>query len=300
MKVLVTGGAGFIGSHLVDLLIAEGFTVAVVDDLSHGKKENVNKKATFFHEDIKSPRLERIFSQFKPDVVNHHAALVSVPESQKRPLKHIDTNVAGTLKLLEAGKKSGIKQFIFASSVAVYGDTNRLPVAEDHPLQPISIYGVSKATAESYVGLYKESFTPTIFRYANVYGPRQNGGAEGGVVAIFCEQLKKGQPVTIFGDGKQTRDFVFVGDVARANLQAIVGRTAGVFNISTQKATSINQLYTLMSRAAGSSGKPLYKQAKLGDICHSLLDNRLAKKMLTWQPKHSLPEGLKVTVEGFL
>jgi UDP-glucose 4-epimerase len=299
LKVLVTGGAGFIGSHLVDLLIAEGFTVAVVDDLSHGKRENVHPKATFFHEEITSPRIERIFSTFKPNVVSHHAALVSVPQSQRYPLKDADTNVVGTLKLLEAGKKSGISQFIFASSVAVYGNTDHLPIKETEPRRPISIYGVSKATAELYVGLYQESFTTTIFRYANVYGPRQDASAEGGVVAIFCEQLKKRQPVTIFGDGKQTRDFVFVGDVARASKQAILKRKGGIFNVSTGQATSINQLYTLLEKGAGSSDKPFHTKARAGDIRQSVLDNHMAQEKLTWQPNLSLQEGLKLAWESF-
>jgi UDP-glucose 4-epimerase len=200
---------------------------------------------------------------------------------------------------LEAGKKSGISQFIFASSVAVYGNTDHLPIKETEPRRPISIYGVSKATAELYVGLYQESFTTTIFRYANVYGPRQDASAEGGVVAIFCEQLKKRQPVTIFGDGKQTRDFVFVGDVARASKQAILKRKGGIFNVSTGQATSINQLYTLLGRRAGRSDKPFHTKVRAGDIRQSVLDNHMAQEKLTWQPNLSLQEGLKLAWESF-
>lgn len=292
MRILVTGGAGFIGSHIVDLLITEGFTVAVVDDLSHGKKENVNSKATFFHEDIKSPRLERIFLKFNPDVVSHQAALVSVSQSQKHPLKDVETNVAGTLKLLGVSKKAGIKQFIFASSVAVYGETKKLPIKETEPLQPISIYGISKATAESYVRLYKDSFIPTVLRYANVYGPRQDGSAEGGVVAIFCGQLKQSKPVMIFGDGKQTRDFVYVADVARANYLAIKKKAGGVMNISTDEEITILDLYQLCQQVTGVKRPPIFALPRTGDIFRSVLGNKLARKRLGWKPTISLKKGL--------
>jgi len=300
LRILVTGGAGFIGSHIVDLLIEKGFTVAVVDDLSHGKKENVNKKAIFFHEDIKSTRLKRIFSQFKPGVVNHHAALVNVPESQKHPLKDVGTNVVGTLKLLEASKEAGIKQFIFASSVAVYGGIDNLPIKETEPLQPISIYGVSKAIAESYVRLYMDSFIPTVFRYANVYGPRQDGSAEGGVVAIFLQQLKNNQPGTIFGNGQQTRDFIHVSDVIRANYAALKQPRAGVYHVSTGKETSVRHLYKLCEQVTEKKLAPRLASVRPGDIHRSVLSNKKTQDTFTWKPRQTLENGLKETWESFL
>lgn len=296
MRILVTGGAGFIGSHIVDLLIEKGFTVGVVDNLSHGKKENINQRAFFFKEDIISPKLARIFSKFQPQTVSHHAALVNVSQSLKQPLKDAQVNITGTLQVLEAAKKTQVKQVIFASSVAVYGETANFPISETENLQPISVYGVSKATAEAYVGLYSQWFTPTIFRYTNVYGPRQDFQAEGGVVAIFVSRLKNGRRGIIYGNGQQTRDFVYVKDVAAANYLVIKKKLGGIYHISTNKETSILDLYHLCQRITGKQKEPLFEPVRPGDIYRSVLENIKAQKNLGWQPKVSLDKGLEETL----
>ena len=299
MRVLVTGGAGFIGSHIVDLLIKKGFQIAVVDDLSHGRKENVHKKASFFHEDINSPHLSRIFNKFKPQIVNHQAALINVQESLKHPLKDVQINVSGTLNIIEKSEAVGVKQFIFASSVAVYGDSKKLPIKENDSIKPISIYALSKATAEFYVKLYQERLKPTILRYANVYGPRQDSSAEGGVVAIFAKKLQNGKAVIIYGDGKQTRDFVFVEDIAQANYQAICKKASGIFNISTGKETSILELYKLCQKLTFSTKRPIFQPTRPGDLYRSVLDNGVAYRELGWQPRTALFKNLKKTFLSF-
>jgi len=288
LRILITGGAGFIGSHITDLYVKKGHQVAVIDSLSHGRKENVHKKASFFHADITSPQISRIFSKFKPQVVNHHAALVNVSESMKSPTMDGKVNVLGTLNLLENAKKAKVKQFIFASSVAVYGEPKKFPVKENARLRPISFYGISKLISEKYITLYKGDFLTTIFRYGNVYGPRQDSSAEGGVVAIFINNLVRNKDCIIYGDGKQTRDFVSVFDVAQANLLATEKKIGGVFNISTNKETSILDLYKLLKNKIDSKSQLRFAKPRKGDIKNSVLDNKKAKKVLAWRPKYGL------------
>jgi len=260
----------------------------VVDNLVHGKRENVHKKASFFHADITSPQINRIFSKFKPQVINHHAALVNVFQSMKSPTMDGKVNVLGTLNLLENAKKAKVKQFVFASSVAVYGEAKKLPIKENDPTAPISFYGINKLISEKYVSLHKNDFSTIIFRYSNVYGSRQDSSAESGVVAIFIQNLLKNKDCIVFGDGKQTRDFVYIGDVARANLLAAEKKTEGIFNISTNKETSILDLYKLLSNKIKLKGKIDFTKPRKGDIKKNVLDNGKAKRILGWRPKYDL------------
>jgi len=299
LRILITGGAGFIGSHITDLYIKKGHQVAVVDNLVHGKRVNVHRKASFFHTDITSPQISRIFSKFKPQVVNHHAALVNVSESMKSPTMDGKVNVLGTLNLLENAKKTKVKQFIFASSVAVYGEPKKFPIKEQDPKIPVSFYGISKYIGEKYTALYKGDFLTAIFRYSNVYGPGQDSSAEGGVVAIFINNLVRNKDCIIYGDGKQTRDFVSVFDVAQANLLAAEKKIEGVFNISTNKKTSILNLYKLLKNKIESKGKVNFTKSRKGDIKKSVLDNSRAKKVLAWRPKYGLKEGIGETINYF-
>lgn len=299
MRILITGGTGFIGSHIVDLLIEKGYQVAVVDNLSHGKKENVHKKASFFHENINSSRLQRIFSKFKPQIVNHHAALVNINSSMKNPTLDQKVNVLGTINVLQAAKKSKVRKFIFASSVAVYGEAKKFPIKEDDLTSPISFYGISKLIAEKYISLYNSIFPTTIFRYSNVYGPRQDASAEGGVVAIFINNLLKNRDCVIYGDGRQTRDFVFVKDVARANFLAIKSNKGGIFNISTNKETSVLGLYKLLKNKINRQEKLRFKEPRKGNIRKSVLGNKKAKKIFGWEPECSFEEGTERTIKYF-
>ena len=299
MRILVTGGAGFIGSHITDLLIEKGHKVAVIDDLSHGKRENINKKAVFFKEDICSPLIKKIFDSFKPEVISHQAALVNVNQSLQQPLADVSVNVGGTLQVLEAAKASKVRQVVFASSAAVYGDAVEVPVKESQEVRPISIYGVSKAAAEAYLRLYQDHFITTILRYANVYGPRQDSRAEGGVVAIFSQAIQKGRECRIFGNGRQTRDFVFVKDVAQANYSSIKKAKSGVFNVSAGREISILKLCCLCQEITGTKKEPIFNKSRKGDINRSVLANGLIKKSLGWQPKNPLKKGLIETMASF-
>ena len=253
MKALITGGAGFIGSHIADSLVKNGDSVVVVDNLQTGKLANLPSRVTFYREDITQPLLRGIFCREQPEVVFHQAAQVSVPKSVADPKLDVRINVLGAINVLEAAKASGVRKVIFASSAAVYGEPQYLPIDEAHPIAPQTPYGLAKHTVERYLALYRELYglRYTVLRYANVYGPRQDGGGEGGVVAIFAQRLSAGLVPTVFGSGEQTRDFVFVGDVAAANLAAIAQADGQVLNISTQKAISVNALYVKMAALWG-------------------------------------------------
>lgn len=302
MKILVTGGAGFIGSHVADRYLDAGHKVVVVDDLSSGKKENVPSGAVFYQADITGPDLEKIFAQEKFDCVNHHAAQIDVRASVKDPARDAWINIVGGVRLLELCEKYGVKKFIFSSTGgAIYGEQERFPADEKHPTRPCSPYGLSKLAFENYLSYYagRGVLEGVALRYSNVYGPRQNPKGEAGVVAIFIHALlNKKQPV-INGDGKQTRDFVFVQDVAQANLAALKLSGYQILNLGTGKETDINQLYEMIRLAAGEKVKAKHGPEKPGEQRRSVITNAKAKKLLGWSPRVSLVEGIRATVEWF-
>ncbi|RME45046.1 MAG: NAD-dependent epimerase/dehydratase family protein [Chloroflexi bacterium] len=301
MRILVTGGAGFIGSHIVEAYIAAGHTVTVVDDLSAGKREYVPAGATFYQMDIRDPQLSQVFEAEQPEVVNHQAALVSVPRSLADPVENTLVNVAGLVNVLEQARRHDVRQVIFASSCAVYGDPEHLPIREDHPISPLSPYGQSKWTGEHYLDLYRRMYGLSFaaLRYSNVYGPRQDPFGEAGVVTIFVEKMLAGMPVTIFDDGEQTRDFIYVGDVAKANLRALDLGDNGVYNISTGQAVTINQLFETLRQQTSYNREPRYDAPRPGDIRHSVLDPARAVRDLDWHPEMPFEEGLAQTIEFF-
>jgi UDP-glucose 4-epimerase len=301
MKVLVTGGAGFIGSHIVEAYIAAGHTVAVVDDLSAGKREYVPDEAAFYQMDIRDPELGRVFEAEHPDVVNHQAAQVSVPHSIADPVHSTSVNVAGLVNVLEQARRHQVRKVIFASSCAVYGDPAQLPIHEEHPIYPLSPYGQSKWTGEHYLQLYRRMYGLefTALRYANVYGPRQDPFGEAGVITIFVERMLADMPVTIYDDGEQTRDFVYVGDVAMANLRALGRGDNGVYNVSTGHAVTINQLFQMLRELAGYHHDPQYAPPRPGDIRHSVLEPARAMRDLSWQPATPFEQGLARTIRFF-
>ena len=301
-KVLVTGGAGFIGSHLVDAYLRAGHKVSIVDDLSTGKKANVNNKATFHNVSINDKKLEDVIKNEKPDIVSHLAAQISVKESMQDPVKDAETNVVGSLNLLNLCHKYGVKRFIFSSTGgALYGEPKYLPCDEEHHIQPLSGYGVSKRSLELYLMAYGPIWNLpfVILRYANVYGPRQDPFGEAGVVAIFARRMLKGEPVTINGTGKQSRDFVYVSDVVRANLIATENGTGGIYNIGTAKGTSVNEIFTHLKKETGYKLSAKHAPAIPGEVGNIYLKSDKAKRELAWAPTVVLEEGLQKTVEYF-
>lgn len=302
MKILVTGGAGFIGSHVVDAYLELGHDVVVVDDLSTGKKENLHPCARFYHLDIRDKSLEQVFAAEKPDVVNHHAAKVSVRESMVQPLLYADVNILGSLNLLELSRKYGVKKFIYISTGgALYGEPQYLPADEHHPIQPLDPYGASKACFEYYLPLYRSNYglSFTVLRYGNVYGPRQDPYGEAGVVAIFTGQMLRGEQAVINGSGEQERDFVYVSDVAQANVLALDRGDGGFYNIGTSIGTSVNEIFAKLKAATGYAMPPVHGPPKPGEVFKIYLDVDKAKRELGWQPVVGLEEGLRRTVDYF-
>lgn len=301
MKVLVTGGAGFIGSNVVDALVERGHDVAVVDNLSIGKESNVNKKARLHRCDICDvTELDKVFEKEKPEAVIHHAAQINVRESLRDPVFDARINVLGSINLLECCRKYDIKRIVYASSVAAYGEPKYLPVDENHPVSPLSPYGASKYVVEKYLDVYGAVYSlgSVILRYGNVYGPRQDPAGEAGVVAIFTDRMLAGQEITINDDGDQTRDFVYVGDVAKANVLALeknAGRQA--FNIGTGVPTSVNDIVGGLEKALSTKAKSRHGPAIKGEIRHIHLNIDLARKRLGFNPSIGLEEGLRRTVE---
>jgi len=303
VKVLVTGGAGFIGSHVVDKLIQEKCQVVIIDNLSTGLRENINPAATFIQLDIRNDEIFNLFMTEKFDFVIHLAAQTMVHKSLEMPDYDCDINILGTVNILEACRKANVKRIVFSSTAAVYGNVTALPVVETSQKAPTSFYGLSKLTCENYLSLYKEVYglDYMILRYANVYGERQGDGGEGGVISIFARKIRQDQPVLIFGDGSQTRDFIYVGDVANANYQSLlVDHANEVCNISTQTETSVNMLIDYMGNVAGKVVVRNYNEKREGDIYKSSLSNATARKNLDWQPHMILLEGLAKTYHSLI
>lgn len=303
MKVLVTGGAGFIGSHVVDRLIQENCQVVIIDNLSTGLLENINKAAQFVQMDIRSNQVLDLFVKGKFDYVIHLAAQTMVHKSLEMPDYDCDVNISGTVNLLEACRKTNVKRIVFSSTAAVYGNATNLPVIEATPKGPTSFYGLSKLTCENYLSLYNQVYGLEfmILRYANVYGERQGDGGEGGVISIFTRKIHHHQPVTIFGDGSQTRDFIYVGDIANANYQSLLSSYSNkICNISTQTETSVNTLIEYMAKVAGKTVTRVYAEMREGDIYKSSLSNCAAQEYLNWNPAMPLIEGLSKTYNSLI
>lgn len=302
-KILVTGGAGFIGSHVVDLFVSKGYEVVIVDDLSTGHAYNLNPAAKFYQLDIRDPGLHEIFDRERPDYVSHHAAQRDVRRSVVEPLFDADVNILGSINLIESAREFNVRHFLYISTGgAVYGEPQRLPCDETHPIQPICQYGASKHTVEHYLYMYNVNYglNYTVLRYPNVFGPRQDPHGEAGVVAIFTGKMLAGEPVTINGDGEQTRDFVYVGDCARANYLALtVDHQPGIYNLGWGRPTSINEIFAGLAKATGYDRSAFHGPHKLGETRHIYLDASKAKGELGWSPTVSLEDGLMQTVEYF-
>ncbi len=298
MNILVTGGAGFIGSHVVDAYINDNHNVVIVDDMSRGRKEFINPRATFHQISISDPQLANIIQKESIKVISHHAAQISVSDSVKNPVKDAESNIIGTLQLLQNAVECGIDKFIFASTGgAIYGEQDYFPAGEDHPQKPTSPYGLSKLSVEGYLKFYKEQYglKSIIFRYGNVFGPRQNPNGEAGVVAIFNNRLLKGQAPIINGDGEQTRDYIFVRDVVNANLLALKLNGSDTFNVGTGQETSVNELTHLILEVAESDIDVQTSKKNNFEQRRSCLDYKKLKGSLNWSPKVSLKEGLSET-----
>ena len=302
MKILVTGGAGFIASHISDAYIAAGHEVVIVDDLSSGKRGNLPAAAKFYHADIRTPEAREILRNERPQVLSHHAAQMDVRKSVADPAFDASVNVLGMINMLEGAREVGIEKVLFASSGgATYGEQSEFPAPESHPHNPLSPYGITKATGEHYLFYYHAVYgMPYVaLRYANVYGPRQDPHGEAGVVAIFSERLLEGKAPVINGDGKQTRDYVFVGDVVRANLSALDKPYVGPLNIGTGIETDVNTLYAHLRVLTGSPHPAQHGPAKAGEQRRSVIAIGRAAESLGWRPEVPLEEGLRRTVEFF-
>jgi UDP-glucose 4-epimerase len=301
-RILVTGGAGFIGSHVVDAYLAAGHEVAIVDNLSTGRRENLNPEAAFYEVDIRDPEaLAQVFDQVRPQVVNHHAAHIDVRVSVTAPHFDAETNVLGSLNLLEAARAAGtVRKLIYISSGgAVYGEPEYLPCDEEHPVHPLAPYGASKYAVEIYLDVYRQThgLTSTVLRYANVYGPRQDPLGEAGVVAIFTGRMLAGETPIINGSGEQARDFVYVKDCARANLLALDRGDNDVFNIGTGERTTVNRIAELLQLHTGYKGEIVHGPEQSGEVFEIYLDCTHARERLGWMPTVDLEEGLSRTVE---
>ena len=299
--VLVTGGAGFIGSHLVDRLVSLGHKVVVVDDLSSGRLQYVNKGATFYHTSVTNPSLEEIFEREQPEIVNHHAAQISVARSVKDPVKDGEVNIQGTLRIVELSRRFGVHKIIFASSGGtVYGEPAYMPCDEKHPINPMSPYALSKHVAEEYLSLYHQIYRlPYVtLRYGNVYGPRQDPHGEAGVVAIFAVAMLEGKQPRIFGSGDQERDFVYVDDVIDANILAM-SEGYGEYNIGSGQGTSVNRIFELLKDTLKYRWSPVHGPAKPGEVFKISLESSRCRQELGWSPKVPLEEGIQRAVEYF-
>jgi UDP-glucose 4-epimerase len=302
MKCLVTGGAGFIGSQVVDRLLQEGHEVVVVDNLVTGKRKNVPKTVQFYKLDIENPKLERIFRNERPSIIFHLAAQMNVRRSVEDPMFDAQVNVLGTLNVLEQASKHGARKVIFSSSGgAIYGEQQMFPAPESHITQPLSPYGISKLCGEHYLSYYSRlsGLQVVSLRYANVYGPRQDPEGEAGVVAIFIQKMLHREQAVVYGNGRQTRDFVFVEDVVEANLMAMGPDVEGTYNVGMGVETSINDLFRIVAELTKVEFKELHGPAKKGEQARSVVDATKLRHELGWEPKVDLREGLRRTVEYF-
>ena len=301
MNILVTGGAGFIGSHIVDALLDAGHTVTVLDNLRSGNPSFVHVGARFVHGDVRNPHMLELFRAMEFDAVYHEAAQTQVPLSMEQPGYDADENIMGLINVLEFCRKKQIKKVIFSSSAAVYGDTPHVPVTEDILPDPTSFYGLTKWMSERYLALYREAYglQYTVLRYSNVYGPRQGNGGEGGVIYTLAHAIHHDQALTVFGDGTQTRDFIYVKDVAVANAQALTKGEGHIFNISSGIETSIADIVAIMKNHSRTPLDVVYQAPRNGDIYRSSLANDAACQVLGWKPAVSLDEGIRTTMEYY-
>ena len=301
MRITVTGGAGFIGSHLVDRLIEDGHTVQVIDNLYTGNKEFVHSKAQFVELDIRDPKLYSVLEEFRPDYIFHEAAQTEVSTSMSDPMLDCDINLMGLINLLNAAVKLDVKKFLMPSSAAVYGNLDTLPLNEEMIGNPSSFYGLTKLTTEHYLRIYHEAFgLPYIcYRYSNVFGPRQGNGGEGGVISIFAKAIVQGSPIIIYGDGKQTRDFIYVDDVVEANILGMQHQVTGIYNVSTGISSSVNLLVDEFRNISGKDIEVVYDKPRLGDIRDSVLAIDKSEKELLFTAKYNLYDGLMKTYEYF-
>ena len=302
MRILVTGGAGFIGSHVCDALLARGHEVVALDDLSSGKPENLDPRVRLITADVRSAAAFGAILAWRPQAICHLAAQISVRRSVEDPGHDADTNVLGLVNVLEAARRAGARKIVFSSTGgAIYGEQDMFPAPESHALRPVSPYGCAKAAGELYLGYYERQYglECIALRYANVYGPRQDPHGEAGVVAIFSQRLLAGRACDIYGSGEQTRDFVYVADVARANLLALESGFAGTLNIGTGVETSVNRLHALLARAAGVDIAPRRLPAKPGEQMRSAIDPAQAGRVLGWRPQTPLEDGLRATLDFF-
>jgi UDP-glucose 4-epimerase len=302
LNILITGGAGFIASHVSDAYIAEGHNVVIVDDLSGGFQENINPKARFYRLDIRSDKLADVFKEEKIDIVNHLAAQMDVRRSVTDPKFDASVNVIGGLNLFECVRKHGVKKVVFSSTGgAIYGEQDYFPADEEHPMRPLSPYGITKLCTEKYLFYYKAVYNidHIILRYANVYGPRQNPHGEAGVVAIFCSKMLKGEKPLINGDGKQTRDYTYVGDVVKANLLALKHNASAIFNVGTGIESDVNKLFNVLRNHLNPSCPEQHAPAKIGEQQRSVISYKKIERELGWCPTIQLEEGLGLTAEYF-
>jgi len=302
MKILVTGGAGFIASHIADKFIEEGHEVVILDDLSTGFEKNINPKAKFVKLNIRDVILSKLFEEEKFDVVNHHAAQMDVRRSVDDPVFDANTNILGTINLLQNSVKHGVNKFMFASTGgAVYGEQECFPADENHPTNPVSPYGISKLSVEKYLYFYfnEHKLNYTILRYANIYGPRQNPFGEAGVVAIFSTRLLKGEQPIINGTGEQTRDYVFVKDVVKANILTLADEESDIYNVGTGIEINVNDLYKVLNEIIGNGQEEKHGPAAAGEQMRSVITSQKLFKKFNWKPSTKLIDGLKETSEFF-